>query len=188
MSTTAIGDDHSALIRAVDERTMTSCMEQLQEAYVMSVASTAGVSVVNVHRDTHGVDLELVRPFAAPREEVSVKAQLKSSTRIKFPPGADFFSYQFSKREYLERLIAPRKWKKYILIVMAVHPHQDLWTDCSQDFLRLRHCCYWECFEGDVISSAIKPTVRISTKHVFDASALTEILDCIDRGDNLCDL
>lgn len=174
-------------IEAVDGRTLTSCMEQLQQAYVMSVASTAGCGVTNIERDTYGVDLEIVRSFPAPREEVSVKAQLKSTTQISPSPDRDYFSYQFTKREYMQRLTTARRWSKYILIVMSVNRFQTQWTDCSHDFLRLRHCCYWICLEGRDVPSADRPSIQIPTKNVFDARALVEILDKVDRGESLCE-
>lgn len=188
VSSTTLGDGHSSLIEAVDSRTLTDCMEQLQEAYVMSVASTAGCSVTNVTRDMYGVDLELVRSFPPPREEISVKAQLKSTTRIAVSPDRDYISYQFSKREYLERLSGIRRHSKYILIVMAVNPRQSYWTDSSHDHLRLRHCCYWICLEGRSVPEAAKPSIRIPKRNIFDANALSVILDKADRGESLCEM
>src|SRR5690242_18826867 len=86
MATTALGEERISSVEAVDSRTLTDCREQLQQAYVMGVASTIGCSVTNIDRDMHGIDVEVVRSFAEPREEVSVKAQLKSTTQISVDP------------------------------------------------------------------------------------------------------
>jgi hypothetical protein len=186
MATTALGNEIISSVEAVDSRTLTDCMEQLQQAYVMSVASTVGCSVTNIDRDMHGIDVEFVRSFADPREEVSVKAQLKSTTQIIVDPSREFFKYRFEKRQYFERLAAPRKYKKLILIVMTVNKQQAIWTDCSHDHMHLRHCCYWICLEGRDVPSAAKPYIDIPTANVFDADALTSILDKIDRGESIC--
>jgi hypothetical protein len=186
MAATALGNERISLIDAVDKRTFTDCMEQLQQAYVMSVASTLGCSVTNIDRDMHGIDVEFVRSFAEPREEVSVKAQLKSTTQITVDPSKEFFKYRFEKRQYLERLAMPRKFKKLILIVMTVNKQQATWTDCSHDYLQLRHCCYWICLEGHKVPTVDKPYIDIPTANIFNADALTSILDKIDRGESIC--
>jgi len=94
---------------AVDERTFTAMMEQLQEGYVTSVAATAGCSVEPITRDLYGHDLRLVRPGrTANEEEIPLLVQLKNTTTVKPDPAREFFSYQLRKREYLEHLAESR--------------------------------------------------------------------------------
>ncbi|GAA0903628.1 DUF4365 domain-containing protein [Virgisporangium aurantiacum] len=178
-------EEPNHLVKAVDPRTLTTCMEQLQIAYVEGVASTAGCVVQNITRDVYGVDLEIVRSFALPREEVQIKVQLKSTTSIAPESTPTTFAYQFHKREYFERLAMVRRWDKYILIVMSVNPKQELWTDCSHDFMKLHHCCYWISVEGREVPKAAKPTLRIPRANVFNAKSLIEILEKVERGEKL---
>jgi len=173
-------------VRPVVAETFTECMEQLQEGYVASVAATAGCLLEPVARDRYGMDVMFVRVRPAGLEEVSVYAQLKNTTTVKPDPAKQFFSYQFKKKEYLERLAAPRSGIKAILVVMATHPHQELWTNGDHDSLALLHCCYWMSLEGETVPPGVNaPTVRVPTSNIFNADTLTCILDRIERGEAL---
>ncbi|MGY1867310.1 DUF4365 domain-containing protein [Nocardia gipuzkoensis] len=160
-------------------------MEQLQEAYVASVAATAGCSYEPVKRDTYGCDALLVRAPDAVKEEASVYVQLKNTTTLKPDPLKSEFSYQFKKRRDMEMLVQQRKRLKKILIVMCTSPAQAEWTVAAHDHLHMVHCCYWRSLEGLAVPAAQQPTIRIPTMNVFDAAALTKILDQIDSGGSL---
>jgi Domain of unknown function (DUF4365) len=169
----------------VDPVTVTKCMEQLQEGYVASVAATAGCLFQPITRDSYGFDVLLVRKRSSSLEEISVYAQLKSTTIGPPDPSKEHFSYQLKKREYMERLAAPRQGIRAILIVMAVHNMQTNWSSGSHDHLKLFHCCYWVCLEGRNVSDAAQPTVHIPTRNIFNADELTWILDTLDQGGDL---
>jgi hypothetical protein len=173
------------LIHPLDPQTFTDCMEQLQEGYVAAVAATAACSFQPVSRDTYGMDVLLVRPAAPGIEEISVYAQLKSTTTLRVDPNKKDFPYQFKKRDYFERLAVTRQnGPKAILIVMATSPWQGRWTASSHTELRVQHCCYWVSLEGRTVPAGVQsPTVRVPTKNVFDAAALTDVLDRLDRGE-----
>ncbi|WP_329789156.1 DUF4365 domain-containing protein [Lentzea sp. DG1S-22] len=174
-------------IRPVIESSFTECMEQLQEGYVFAVAATAGCTVEVTKRDIYGTDIRIIRPAAEVNgEEITVLAQLKNTTTVRPDPQKDFFSYQLKKREYFDKLAMPRRGPKAILIVMATTPVQADWTKGSHESLELQYCCYWRSLEGETAADGVKsPTVRIPTANVFDASALTEILDRLDREEEL---
>ncbi|MBC6461454.1 DUF4365 domain-containing protein [Actinomadura sp. HBU206391] len=174
-------------IRPVLDSNFTACMEQLQEGYVASIAATVGCGFNRIDRDNYGVDVLLVRPpLVATDEEVSIYAQLKNTTTIKPDPTKDFFSYQFKKREYWDHLAKLRKWPKAILVVMTTSPKQASWTNGNHDRLQVKYCCYWQSLEGLSVADGVKyPTVRIPTANVFNAEALTSILDRLDRGESL---
>ncbi len=174
-------------IEAVNDDTFTACMEQLQEGYVASVAATAGCAMEHVRRDIYGMDALLVRPAAEPgKQEVSVFAQLKNTTTVLPDPDKDTFSYQLKKREYFDRLAMDRKDPQAILIVMATSYRQADWTDASHARLEVRHCCYWVSLKGVTAREGVEsPSVRIPTSNIFDAVALTTILDKLDRGEAL---
>jgi hypothetical protein len=176
----------SRRVEAVDERTFTELMEQLQEGYVASVAATAGCAVEPIRRDIYGFDVRLIRPTPPGVEEITLMAQLKNTTTVKPDPSRDFFSHQLRKREYLEDLAAPRKGVKAVLLVMATSPAQQQWTESDHEFMTVRHCCYWVNLEGySVDQSVASPTVRIPTANMFDSQALTTIMDKLGRGEPL---
>lgn len=173
-------------IEPVDGSTFTDCMELLQEAYVSAVVATAGCSVTFVKHDTFLKDALIVRPGWDGGEEVSLYAQLKSSTTLKPDPSKPTFGYKFTKRRYMEDLVKPRSVVKAILLVMTTHRVQGNWTIASHHELRLHHCCYWKSLEGDTVPAGVQsPTTGVSTSAIFDAPALTEIMDRLDRREGL---
>ncbi|MGW9308826.1 DUF4365 domain-containing protein [Saccharomonospora azurea] len=174
-------------IKPVIDRTFTDCMEQLQEGYVCAVAATAGCTVEALRRDLFGGDLLITRDGkTAHDQEVSLLLQLKNTTTVRPDPDKETFSYQLKKREYFDRLAAPRKHPKLLLVVMTTSPNQTEWTKGTHDSLEVQYCCYWRSLEGEQAADGVqKPTVRIPTRNVFDAVALTDILDRLDRGEEL---
>ncbi|MFD3645121.1 DUF4365 domain-containing protein [Streptomyces cyaneofuscatus] len=160
-------------------------MELLQRGYVTSVAATAGCTTEVIQNDNWGIDVQFIRPpVVATRFETMLWAQLKSTTQITPDPQKEFFSYQFTKRQYFDHMAKVRPSIKAILIVMTVPQNQSTWTEVSHSGLLTKRSCYWVDLEGQT-SEADKPTVRVPTKNLFDASALTEVLDKIDRGESL---
>lgn len=161
-------------------------MEQLQEGYVASVAATAGCIMEPILRDLYGFDIRIVRPSRAGEEEVVLNAQLKSTTTVKPDPAKAHFSHQLRKKEYLERLAAPRRDVKAILVVMATPPAQASWTSAAHESMAIKHCCYWAYLEGHVVDPDVaSPTVHIPTANIFDATALTSLMDKIGKGEPL---
>lgn len=178
--------DGSGQLEPVVKRTFGDCMEQLQEGYVAAVAATAGCTMQPFQGDLYGSDALLIRDSGVGLEEVSVLAQLKNTTTQRADIERGFLSYQFKKRDSFERLTEPRKFLKSILVVMTAPRRQIEWTSSSHDYLSLHHCCYWVCLEGQSASAGVSsPTVRVPTENVFDAPALTAILDRLERGDPL---
>ncbi|MEN8649701.1 DUF4365 domain-containing protein [Streptomyces sp. 21So2-11] len=163
-------------------------MEQLQEGYVQSVAATAGCLFIKQERDMFGMDAMLVRPSTTPvAEESSFYVQLKSTTMIAPERAAQDFGYRFNKRIYMDRLAAPRRSIKAVLIVMAVPPGQADWTRVEHSHLTVRQACYWICLEGYPVPEVEKPSAKIPTANLFDAEALTAIMGKIERGEPLHD-
>lgn len=112
--------------------------------------------------------------------------QLKATTQISIDGSKEYFSYQFTKRKYFEDLAKIRSYPKAILVVMAIPQQQYLWTEANHPGLLTRHCCYWVSLEGMAAKPGVtKPTVRVPTKNIFDANALIDIVDRIDRGESL---
>lgn len=172
----------SNIVRVVD-RTWSTCMEQLQEGYVAAVASTIGATAQFVTRDYHKYDVELIRQPDAELEAASVRVQLKSTTTIAPKLGDDSFDYKFKARSDFEALAMRRTTIKHILVVMVVHPDQNLWTTATQSELSVQHCCYWLNLEGQTAPpSPDAPRVSVPTANVFDAASLSGMLDRIELG------
>lgn len=174
-------------IEAVDPKIVTEMMEQLQEGYLSSVAATAGCSIQIIDKDIWGMDVQIIRAPKDPSEQESIFfAQLKSTTQVIPNPEKDHFSYQFTKRQYFEHLTKARSSIKAILIVMTMSPRQLEWTTVDHPGLLTKRCCYWAYLEGaDPKTGIAKPTVHIPTKNIFDAYAIINIFDKLERGQSL---
>lgn len=170
-------------IKPVNATTFTECMEQLQEAYVTSIASTAGCLVEVINRDRYGMDVTFVRPGGPAAEEAILWAQLKNTTTIKPNPGKPSFSFQLQKSSYLVHLAKQRTRPKAILVVMVTDPDQSLWAIGDHHSLSIFHCCYWAYLENMSVNPAVaKPSVTVPTANVFTAEALTHLMDTLGQG------
>lgn len=174
---------HFKKVRAVDDITFTTCMEQLQEAYVTSIASTAGCIIEVVRRDLYGMDVSFLRPNSQGHEESILWAQLKNTTTIRPDAAKEHFSYRLKKRRYLEALAKLRSRPKAVLLVMVTDPDQSIWAVGDHDMLAIRNCCYWTYIEGHAVDTGVEsPTVNVPTRNIFDAAALTMLMDTLGRG------
>lgn len=177
----------AAGIQPVIPGMFTECMEQLQEGYVAAIAATAGCTAEFKRRDRFGIDGLITRIGAAPgAEEISVQVQLKATSRIRPDPKRTTFPYRLKKRAYFQQLAIKRTaGPKAILVVMSTTPVQADWSKATHDSLEIVHCCYWCSLEGQELPDVSSPTVPIPTSNIFDAAGLTDILDRLDRGEEL---
>lgn len=170
----------------VRQRLYTQVMEQLQEGYVAAVAASAGAVAEFRRRDVHKFDVELSRQDDVSQEEVAVRVQLKSTTQVRPQKGSANFSFRFKTRADFDSLALPRSVQPHILVVMVVGKDQSTWARASHDELAVSHCCYWTSLVGQVAPARPQqPVVDVPTANIFDAAALTGILDRIERGDPL---
>lgn len=170
----------------VDDRFFTILMEQLQEGYVSSIAAAAGCTIEPIRRDIYGFDIRLIKPMPPGIEEITLMAQLKSTTTVRPDPEREFFSHQLKKRGYLEDLAIARSGPKAVLLVMVTPPTQDQWTDASHEYMSVRHCCYWVNLEGHPVDNTVaSPTVRVPTANIFDSQSLSSMMDRLGRGEPL---
>jgi uncharacterized protein DUF4365 len=162
-------------------------MEQLQEGYVAAVAATAGCAAEFTRRDLYGIDAQIIRGRTSEQgDDVAINIQLKSTTTVKPDQNKGWFSYQFQKRKYFTDLSKMRPTIKTILVVMVTTPVQTEWSKATHDSLQVQHCCYWRSLEGETAREGVQsPSVRIPISNIFDATALTGIMDKIDRGESL---
>jgi Domain of unknown function (DUF4365) len=169
-------------IQPVIARNFTACMEQLQEAYVYSVASTVGCIVERKNRDRYGVDVEFKLPRDDYLEELTIYAQLKCTTTIDPDPSKPTFGYRFRDRRHFDQLAKPRATIKAILIVMVTSPIQAAWTEVAHDQLIIRQACYWMNLEGAKPSSPKTPTVAVPIANIFDGPNLIEMFQRLEQG------
>jgi Domain of unknown function (DUF4365) len=169
-------------VQPVIERNFTACMEQLQEAYVTSIASTVGCLVERKNRDRYGIDVEFKLPRDDFFEELTIYAQLKCTTTIDPDPSKQTFGYRFRDRRHFDHLAKPRATIKAILIVMVTSPIQAAWTEVDHDRLTIRQACYWMNLEGAEPSSPKTPTVAVPIANLFDGPSLNGMFQRLEQG------
>ena len=173
-------------IRPVHAETFTTCMEQLQEGYVASIAATAGCLLEKVSRDYYGLDARIVQPAGSKQEELVLGVQLKNTTTLVPDPKKPEFSYKFKARSHLEHLTKARSTMKALLLVMVSHPHQSDWTTGDHKSLSIQHCCYWANLEHHQIPpDVVSPTVKVLTQNIFSAPALIGMFERLQNGQSL---
>jgi hypothetical protein len=183
-TTAMLGRQRKKNIKPVHEPTFTTCMEQLQEGYVYAIASTAGCTINRIDRDVNGLDVEFILSRGQHVEEVTIRAQLKSTTTRRPNPSKRDFSFQFSERRHFDHLAKKRDAVKAILLVLVTDPDQSLWAAATHDALSIQRCCYWVNLEGHPASgtSVARPTVKVPLANVFDAKALRAMFDRVVAG------
>jgi Uri superfamily endonuclease len=171
-------------IKPVHEATFTTCMEQLQEGYVYAIASTAGCTINRIDRDVNGLDVEFILSRGPHLEEVTIRAQLKSTTTQKLDLTKREFSFQFKERKHFDHLAKQRETVKAILLVLATDPNQTLWSSATHEVLSIQRCCYWVNLEGHPAkgNSVASPTVKVPMANVFDAAALRTMFERVLAG------
>lgn len=53
----------------------------------------------------------------------------------------------------------------------------------TEDFLELRHCCYWYIVIGDLSNNASTITIRIPRKQIFDPESCRRLMESVKNGD-----
>lgn len=174
-------------VKPVHEQTFTTCMEQLQEGYVYAVASTAGCTINRIDRDVNGLDVEFILSRGQHLEEVTIRAQLKSTTTRKPDRSKRAFSFQFKERKHFDHLAKRREAVKAILLVLVTDPDQSRWSTATHDALSIQRCCYWVNLEGHpaAATAVASPTVKVPISNVFDAAALRAMFDRVLAGQPL---
>jgi hypothetical protein len=159
-------------------------MEGLSRAYLQAVAAQAGVNVLFQLFD-YGTDVSLravdVRDGQYEDAGEAIDVQLRSTTRAIVRDDAIAYDLDVRTYEYLRRspVSGPR-----ILVLLVMPEAEGEWLVQNEAELRLRRCAYWLSLRGaDPSSAASSVRVSIARANVFDATALTQLLDRRYRGE-----
>lgn len=160
-----------APIVRVNDRSHTTCMEQLQEAYVGAIASAAGFTIQPIARDINCVDLEVILPATNTEPEDMIKFQLKNTTLTRVDPTKTSFSYRFKKKRHADVLTMPRGDVKLILLVMSTGRNQNDWVANDHDKLSVIHGSYWVNLENVTVPTSLRISVPIA--NILTPASLT---------------
>lgn len=151
--------------------------EFLGRAYVRAVAAAAGVVVASGEPD-YGRDLTLSQVsllHGKLRESgVSLDFQLKSSAAV--IEGEGELRYDLDVDAHNGMVSRPPGAPLLLLLYRLPHDEAE-WLSIDEESLLMRRCCYWHRVTGSVSSNTTTVRIAIPRIQLFDAAALTGLLD-----------
>ncbi len=164
--------------------------EGLSRAYTLAVAHKAGFNCSKPEYD-YGIDgtikdIQIIRPGRYLDCGFGIDYQLKSTVNVELEE--EYIKYDLEAKTYndliLEDVGTPR-----ILILFVLPNEQNQWLNISSDQTVLKNCAWWYSLKG------MPPTkndntirIRIPSKQILNEHALTELMNKVRKGEELCNL
>ena|SRR6185503_19231279 len=163
---------------------------ELSYAYLHAVAARARMACAEAHRheDNSGVDARLVSwgPFENSYfTEAYINVQLKATIA---QPADDGHRYSYFLRgvERYKKLCEEPRMIPRILVVMFLPEDSGEWLSHTEERLALRRCAYWTSLLGaPETANRDGQTIYIPKANVFDATALTVLMNRIARRERI---
>jgi hypothetical protein len=161
--------------------------EAVSLAYVHAVASAAGLIFSRPGYDI-GTDVYLHTATARGRRYapggVQLDLQVKSTRRPNIREG--HLLYDLDVNNY-DDLRLPSPMCPRLLVVVVLPEDEAQWLSQSAEGLTIRHCAYWLWLhEAAPTSATTTVRVRLPLANVFSVSALQEIVNRLERGEQPC--
>ena len=156
--------------------------EELSIAYVRAVASRAGFSVEEIHKDRDSVDLKICARGRlvddATRTSPELAVQLKATVLDPVPPTE--LSFALKKKNYddlIQKSLVPR-----ILVVFVLPEDETQWLRCDEESLVLRRSGYWTSLRGrPATANETSETIKVPRSQTFDPVSLRLLLERVAR-------
>ena len=162
---------------------LTHIQENLNQAYVHAIVSSAGAKYNPAVGQEYGIDCTIQQLATMPNGKVTnsgyiLQCQLKATTNLIEKP--TYVAYDLDADSY-NKLVA-FETKSTILIVFGMPKETLRWIAHSEACLELRHCCYWYFLEGEPIDNSKSKRIKIPRTQVFDVPAVTKLLNRLQAG------
>ena len=156
-------------------------MEQFSFAYVRAVAAHADCAVTDNHYpDINSKDGTISADWGRRRPKIDFQAKATSQDVLR--DGAIRFRLPISDYNNLHR----RDTVPHILIVMLMPKDEADWLNQTSEELTMRRCAYWMSLEGKSESPNVSTvTVHVPVSQMFDSAQLREMMDRVDRGEDV---
>lgn len=154
---------------------LTDVQERLSLAYLTAVAAKAGCQVLETKVDRNGIDAT-IRPISGAIVQIDV--QMKSVSQDIRISGGEFLSFQLDRATY-DKLRRQDNIAPQLLVVFEMPRDASNWLCLNENphmQTILQHAAYWTDLRGSNEISADSKAVHISTKDVFDHTAIQAIL------------
>ena len=156
-------------------------MEQFSFAYVRAVAAHADCAVTDNHYpDINSRDGTISADWGLRRPKIDFQAKATSQDVLR--DGAVRFRLPRSDYNNLRR----RDTVPHILIVLLMPKDDADWLNQTSEELTMRRCAYWMSLEGMVESPNVSTvTVRVPVSQMFDSGQLRDMMNRVDRGEEI---
>lgn len=160
--------------------------ERLSVAYVNLVAARAGATCIDLSGgQDYGSDMEIHAVKQLPSGKFLstgylFHCQLKATTTSVLKDDAVIYDMDV---EAYNKLVQWEGGSVCLLVIFRLPENEADWLEMNEEQLLLRHCCYWKHITGPLSTNRSTQSVFIPRSNLFNAEAVTEILDMVRRGD-----
>lgn len=156
-------------------------MEQFSFAYVRAVAAHVGCAVTdNRYPDLNSIDGSINADWGQRRPQINFQA--KATAQDVLRDGEIRFRLPIGDYNNLRR----RDTVPHILIALLMPKDESDWLSQTDEELLMRRCAYWMSLEGMPPKSNVSTvTVYVPLSQMFDGAQLRDIMDKVDKGEDL---
>jgi Domain of unknown function (DUF4365) len=162
---------------------ITQQQEQFSNAYLLAVATIAGLKLAKPGVDDDSIDFIISgKDFSGTYSRPQLDVQLKCHMRRE-AIGEDGFTYPLKIKNYndlrVTDVLAPR-----LLIVVVVPDQVTDWLAQSDNEARIKYCGYWQSMRGmGDTQNTSTVSISIPRSHRLDADSLTDLMQRIASGE-----
>jgi Domain of unknown function (DUF4365) len=163
---------------------ITQQQEQFSNAYLLAVATIAGLKLAKPEVDDDSIDFSISgKGFSGIYSRAQLDIQLKCQIHNKCI-GKDGFTYPLKIKNY-DDLRATDIMVPRLLIVVVVPEQVSDWLIQSDNEAKMKHCGYWQSVR-DQPDTPNTSTVSISIpqSNRLDVQGLTDLMQRIASGEN----
>jgi hypothetical protein len=166
--------------------------EAICRAYIQAVAAQVGLSC-SVRDFDYGIDLTLhqvairTNPASGAKRyvETGVRLDIQAKTTTRAVIGEETVKYDLEIDNYND-LRDPLAQTPRVLALLVLPESGDEYLDQSPEALCIRGCCYWVSLRGQPSTvNQTKKRVQLPRRQVFSASSVRDLMERIERGDDL---
>jgi len=145
-------------------------------AYVQAIAAQVGFRTAKPDVDDDSVDIILKgRGFSSPIRNPQLEVQLKCTAKNDDDPNTLKFTLSIKNYNDLRgsNLVCPR----YLFVFVVPEDCED-WLTHEQDFIKVKHCCYWMSIKDfpDKPNTA-KITISIPKSQLLTSKSMRTLMD-----------
>ncbi len=153
--------------------------ENLCLAHIYALAGMAGANHLVRHVHDYGVDGQFVPVVQRADGRIAQSGypldfQAKATINWELKEGQ--IVYDLEAKTYNDMVSREPSETTLILILLCLPKSAVEWHEASEAATVIRHCCYWEIFQGDLCGNTSTKRVFIPTDQLLTPDALRDLL------------